>query len=59
RERIGDDKFFELLRTWVARHRYGNATTEQFTVLAQQISGQNLAPFFRTWLYSRGRPRLP
>ncbi|MEU6040113.1 M1 family metallopeptidase [Actinomadura sp. NPDC047616] len=59
RERIGDEKFFALLRTWVARHRYGNATTEQFTALAERVSGQDLSAFFRTWIYSPGKPPLP
>ncbi len=59
REKIGDDTFFKLLRTWHAQHKYGNATTEQFTALAQQISGQDLSQFFQTWLYSPGKPALP
>jgi aminopeptidase N len=58
REKIGDEKFFALVRDWVARHRYGNATTEQFTALAAKVSGQDLGPFFRTWIYSTGRPAL-
>ncbi|MBT2213229.1 M1 family metallopeptidase [Actinomadura sp. NEAU-AAG7] len=59
RERIGDDKFFTLLRTWVAQHRHGNATTEQFTALAQKVSGQDLTQFFKEWIYSPTKPELP
>ncbi|GAA2402798.1 M1 family metallopeptidase [Actinomadura vinacea] len=59
RERIGDEKFFSLLRTWATKHRYGNATTEQFTALAEQVSGQDLDAFFQTWIYSPGKPSLP
>ncbi|GAA3938401.1 M1 family metallopeptidase [Actinomadura viridis] len=59
RERIGDETFFRLLRTWAADHRYGNVTTEQFTALAERISGQDLAGFFQTWIYSPGKPPLP
>ncbi|RFU36588.1 M1 family peptidase [Actinomadura logoneensis] len=59
REKIGDDKFFTLLRTWAAAHRYGNATTEQFVALANKVSGQDLNPFFQTWIYSTGKPPLP
>jgi aminopeptidase N len=43
----------------VAEHKYGNATTEQFTALASKISGQDLGPFFQTWIYSTGKPVLP
>jgi aminopeptidase N len=59
REKIGDDAFFTLLRTWFAQHEYGNATTEQFTALAQKISGQDLTQFFKDWLYSPIKPALP
>ena len=34
REKIGDDPFFRILRTWTAEHRYGTATTEEFIALA-------------------------
>jgi aminopeptidase N len=57
REKIGDGPFFNLLRTWVATYRHGNATTQQFMTLAEQISGQDLGPFFQTWLYTPRKPR--
>jgi aminopeptidase N len=59
REKIGDDAFFQLLRTWYAQHKYGTATTEEFTALAGRVSGQDLGQFFQTWLYSPGKPPLP
>ncbi|MGH3389878.1 MAG: M1 family metallopeptidase [Actinomadura sp.] len=58
RERIGDEKFFPLLRTWLARHAYGTATTAQFTTLAGEIAGQDLSGFFDTWIHSTGKPAL-
>jgi aminopeptidase N len=59
REKIGDDAFFATLRTWHAEHKYGNGTTEQFTALAQRVSGQDLSGFFQTWLYTPGKHPLP
>ncbi|MFI0449852.1 M1 family metallopeptidase [Actinomadura sp. 6N118] len=59
RERIGDEKFFLLLRTWVKKYADKNVTTEQFTALANQISGQDLTQFFKTWIYSPGKHPLP
>ena len=56
RHRIGSADFFRLLRTWTAQHRYGTATTGQFIALAQKVSGQNLAAFFKTWLWDRKKP---
>jgi aminopeptidase N len=56
REKIGDDAFFRILRTWTAKYRYGNATTQDFIALAQQIAGQDLSNFFKVWLYTAGKP---
>jgi len=56
RLKIGDADFFQLLRTWVASHRYGNGTTAEFTALAQHISGQDLTSFFTTWLLTPTKP---
>ncbi|MEV5570076.1 M1 family metallopeptidase [Spirillospora sp. NPDC052269] len=59
REKIGDDRFFSLLRAWATTHRYGNGNTAQFVALANKVSGQDLNPFFQTWIYSTGKPALP
>ncbi|MCD4536065.1 M1 family metallopeptidase [Nocardioides sp. cx-169] len=56
RVRIGEDAFWRLLRTWVADHRDGNATSAQFEALAEQVSGQDLGAFFDAWLRARVRP---
>jgi aminopeptidase N len=56
RVKIGDFAFFNLLRTWVAQHKYGNATTPQFIALAEQISGMDLDRFFDVWLYQPEKP---
>jgi aminopeptidase N len=56
RVKIGDDRFFALLRGWVARYGGGTAGTADFIALAEKLSGQRLGPFFRTWLYEPGKP---
>ena len=56
REKIGDDKFFTILRTWYRNNRYGNVSTTDFTALSEKISGTDLDPFFATWLYTAGKP---
>ncbi len=56
RHRIGDTHFFELLRRWVAAHRYANADTNEFIALAEEVSGQHLGAFFRTWLWDQVKP---
>src|SRR4051812_24082989 len=56
REKIGDDAFFRILKAWTAKYRYGNATTQQFIALSEQISGQDLEHFFDVWLYTPKKP---
>ncbi|GMQ84515.1 MAG: M1 family metallopeptidase [Acidimicrobiia bacterium] len=51
RDEIGDDAFFTLLRTYAAEFADGNATTEDFIALAEDISGQDLDEFFQVRLY--------
>ena len=56
RLKIGDPDFFTLLQTWTAQHKYGNADTQQFIDLAEQVSGQDLGHFFDVWLYQKTKP---
>ena len=56
RERIGDPAFFELMRSWAQQNRFGNVSTSGFVAAAERISGQELDPFFQTWLYTEGKP---
>jgi aminopeptidase N len=56
RELVGDTTFFSILRDWVARHKYGNATTADFIALAEAESGRSLSNFFDVWLSRPGRP---
>ena len=56
RRRIGDERFFALLRDWTARHRHATVTTAQFVALAEQHAAADLSAFFTAWLH---RPILP
>jgi aminopeptidase N len=56
RERIGDERFFTVMRRWYAEHRYGNVSTPEFIALAEKVSSQDLGAFFDTWLYQPGKP---
>jgi aminopeptidase N len=53
---VGDTTFFEILRTWEATHRFGNASTRDFTTLAGEVAGEDLTWFFEPWLYAAGEP---
>ena len=56
REKIGDPSFFRLMRSWAQQNRFGNVATSGFVAAAERISGQELDPFFQTWLYTEGKP---
>ncbi|MGW2680072.1 M1 family metallopeptidase [Streptomyces sp. NPDC001436] len=57
RQEVGDAKFFDLLRGWAADHRYGNASTAEFTAYAQRRTGADLKKVWDVWLYGQGRPK--
>ena len=58
RNAVGDPDFFAILQAWAAQHRGGNGSVNQFMVLAEQISGQQLDGLFDTWLFTAGKPEL-
>ena len=53
---VGDDVFFDILRSYYDRFKYSNVTTKDFVDVAEEVSGQNLDNFFNRWLY---QPRVP
>jgi aminopeptidase N len=56
---IGDDAFFDTLRTYVARFGGGNASTDDFVAVAEEISGRQLDALFDAWLYGDTVPEFP
>jgi hypothetical protein len=59
RQTVGSHAFFAVLRTWAREHRNGNGSTPQFIQLAERISGQELSPLFRAWLFTARKPAWP
>lgn len=59
RTRVGDDTFFEILRTWVAEQKTDEAaTTAGFTAHAERVAGSNLDDVFRPWIHGTERPAV-
>ena len=58
RATIGDQQFFELLQTWVARNSGTSRTTNEFIALAEQVSAMDLTEFFDTWLFATVTPQV-
>ena len=58
RHELGDDAFFELLRTWVDRYGGASATSADFEALAAQVARRDLRELFDAWLRAPGLPTL-
>ncbi|WP_121252339.1 M1 family metallopeptidase [Nocardioides ferulae] len=56
RNRVGEDDFWTIVRTWVAEQGGGNGSSEEFETLAEQVSGEDLDGFFTAWLRTGERP---
>jgi aminopeptidase N len=56
RRTVGDAMFFTILRDWLTRHRYGNASWPDFERFATQRSGTDLTGFFQAWAHSSTIP---
>ncbi|KAB2859626.1 MAG: M1 family metallopeptidase, partial [Anaerolineae bacterium] len=56
---LGDEAFFEILRTYYDRFKYASASTEDFIGVVEEISGQSLDDFFQAWLYDTTVPEKP
>jgi aminopeptidase N len=59
RKEVGDDAFFRTLQAYTARYRNGNARTEDFISVAEEVSGKKLGDLFNDWLYGADLPALP
>jgi len=59
RLQVGDDVFFEILRTWLDRFGGGTASTSDFVALSEEIHGDELSDFFDAWLSEAPLPPLP
>jgi len=53
---VGDETWFEIMRTWVAENNGSDASTADFVELAERISGKELSPVLDPWLYGTAKP---
>ncbi|MDR7253619.1 aminopeptidase N [Nocardioides sp. BE266] len=56
RNRVGDDTFWRIIRTWIHEQKGGNGSTEEFEDVAARVSGQDLSGFFTAWLRTPSKP---
>jgi aminopeptidase N len=56
---VGDEIFFDILKTYHERFADGNARTADFIAVAEEVSGKELSAFFDSWLYSEELAPIP
>ena len=56
---VGDEAFFQILKTWTAEKRDGNVTTDDFVAVAERVSGKPLRALLHSWLSDRQAPPVP
>lgn len=56
RERIGEEKFFEVLREWPAAQENGTADREEYWAWIERTTGEELSDFFDDWLLGEKTP---
>ena len=59
RSEVGDETFFEILRTFYSANAYGNVTAADFIAVAEVLSERELDDLFDAWLYGERIPDLP
>lgn len=58
RKKLGDEFFWKGIRAYYAKYENSNANTDDLRREMELASGQNLAQFFKQWLYTAGHPQL-
>jgi aminopeptidase N len=56
---VGDEAFFDALRTYAARFKDANARTADFEAVVNEVSGRDLSAFFESWLDSEELAPIP
>ncbi|MBE9041941.1 M1 family metallopeptidase, partial [Oscillatoriales cyanobacterium LEGE 11467] len=56
RLQVGDETFFEILKTYSQRFAGGYVTTEDFLAVVNEVSDRDLTAFLSQWLYEETLP---
>ncbi len=55
---MGDDAFFEGMRSYRNAYAENSATTEELLAVMEDAAGEDLRWFFDQWVYGKNRPRI-
>jgi aminopeptidase N len=55
---MGEDLYRKCIKTYVERHQYGTAVTEDLNSVDPGIVGRSFDQFFDQWVYHASQPDL-
>ena len=58
RNKVGDDLFWEAIRSYYKTYALNNASTTDLKIVFENVTTQNLDKFFKQWLEQPGHPVL-
>ncbi|TWR28518.1 M1 family metallopeptidase [Mucilaginibacter achroorhodeus] len=58
RRKVGDEAFWKGIAAYYKQYNGGNANTDNFRIVMEKASGQDLKNFFNQWLRTAGHPIL-
>lgn len=58
RNEVGEERFWQGVRTYYTRHQNGNALTQDFCAVMEEVTGNSLAWFFKQWLEQPDYPQV-
>ncbi len=59
RLKVGDEKFFAIVKNYFKEYKNSHANSNDFEAIATKVSGKNLDDFFKVWLEDKLIPDIP
>lgn len=59
-QQIGQEQFEAVMKSWLTKHRHGNASTQDFVDNAVEVTGDaSVGTFLNHWLFDLDNPPMP
>jgi hypothetical protein len=56
RQEMGNETYYQVLREYLARHRWDLAEPADFLTVAEEVSGRSLTELYRQWILTASTP---
>jgi aminopeptidase N len=56
RKKVGDENFWKGIRTYYKKYEHSNAYTDDLRAVFEEVTSDDLEPFFKQWVYTAGHP---